>query len=184
MASAPYHLFQRLVGVFHAVERTMEGHLHPFGGSNRSLSALDIHLAVGSEETHHHTLGASLAAASYVVKNLTVFVVRVAEVAPARAYQHVGTQPQVVDAVADILHPRGRAPDIEVLAQFYPAGSASLSVLRRAPSRRTYLNLYHISVIVVSHFPHANIGKKSHFLHDFRAKKHIFQAHHRSNYFL
>ena len=120
---------QRTKRVGDTVEGTVERNLHAFRCCNRCLGAHHVNLPTCGKEAYNNTLCSNFSTSFYIIQYLTVFFIRIAEVATTRACQHMGTQTKFMDTITHILHIWGCASYVQVLAEFNPLGSGGLGVL-------------------------------------------------------
>jgi hypothetical protein len=101
VASAANNLFQGLVGIAALVEGTVEGDAQALGGLDSTAGLVGVDVAVGGEESYHHSVGSQLGGQLDVAQYYIHLLFGVAEIPSAWAYQYTGMQVQAVGTVFD-----------------------------------------------------------------------------------
>jgi hypothetical protein len=125
------------------VEGAVEGDLHGCGQLRDAARKWHVYTAVGGEEADDDGVGAEGFALHDGALYLSHFGLAIAEVARARADEHVGAQAEGADAVFDVFCGGGEASDLKVAAELNALCATGFGGLGRLPRRGAYLNGNH-----------------------------------------
>ena len=119
------------MGIAALVEGTVEGDAQALGGLDSPAGLVGVDVAVGGEESYHHSVGSQLGGQLDVAQCHIHLLFGVAEIPSAWAYQHTGMQVQAVGTVFDGCRRWCGAAFAQGLAELYAVGASALGVAGR-----------------------------------------------------